>query len=595
MATMIPDDVEQFHTDGEALFYRFLVGVAKPDERFVAWYLPSVLGVEPDFILYHDEVGLIVLDGSSIRTHKSPLAQARDYVHKLLDRLRADKKLLSQDTEHRGKPKIPVSYGVVFPNIHKHEYLEKRLDRVIDPSSIFFWDDLHPQSDLCVDPSGTRFLQALKERFPPRFPFRLTREEAIHLRQLLFPSVSIETPVRGSSTGYTQHEARTRLLDHHQEVLARKLDAGHRLISGPSGSGKTLVLVCQAAFLLHYHPAVRRILFVCYNVTLAHYLRRLLAAQGVPFGVHGVEVMHFFELCARLTGEDIRYEGEPTSYYDFVVELALARLGPDTPRYDAVLVDEGQDFSDDMLRVVVGLVNPSTNILTIAIDEAQDLYRRTRVWKDLGIDIRGRRRELFTVYRNTHEIAALARCMLRAPRAEAAEERPVRQLSFFHEPLISHGPKPEVRPIEDYPQVATFVAQTIRALAAARTYPLSEIAILYLTKSLPGESLSLPTVLQSALDGEGVLCRWASEDYRARRAYDISADSVALSTVHSAKGLDYACVLLLGGDTAESGERWSDEQLESLVYVGITRARRQLVIPYVQRTPPIERVLACLG
>ena len=43
-----------------------------------------------------------------------------------------------------GNPKIPLSCGVVFPNINKYEYREKGLEKVIGNDKIFFWDDLQP-------------------------------------------------------------------------------------------------------------------------------------------------------------------------------------------------------------------------------------------------------------------------------------------------------------------------------------------------------------------------------------------------------------------------------------------------------------------
>ena len=72
------------------------------------------------------------------------------------------------------------------------------------------------------------------------------------------------------------------------------------------------------------------------------------------------------------------------------------------------------------------------------------------------------------------------------------------------------------------------------------------------------------------------MSQWVSEDYRAKRAYDITTDKVSISTIHSAKGLDYACVFLLGLDGLPSAS-WSEEQIRRLVYVGITRARHRLV------------------
>jgi hypothetical protein len=39
MATMIPNNVEEFRTEGEGAFPKFLQSVAKPDSRYVRWYL----------------------------------------------------------------------------------------------------------------------------------------------------------------------------------------------------------------------------------------------------------------------------------------------------------------------------------------------------------------------------------------------------------------------------------------------------------------------------------------------------------------------------------------------------------------------------
>ncbi len=62
MAMTIPPDVEQFTTDGKHQFYRFLEAVAKPDREFLVWYCPDVEEREPDFILYHDRIGLLIFE-----------------------------------------------------------------------------------------------------------------------------------------------------------------------------------------------------------------------------------------------------------------------------------------------------------------------------------------------------------------------------------------------------------------------------------------------------------------------------------------------------------------------------------------------------
>jgi hypothetical protein len=186
MATMIPSDVDQFTTDGERQFYRFLERVARPDSRYLSWYLPDIRGKEPDFLLFSDEVGLVIFEvkdwalgqireadpqyfvldmGGKTEKRRNPFLQAREYFAEVMNRIKEDGFLLSSDPRFQGKVKIPVNCGVVFPNINKYEYREKGLDRVIDPEKIFFCDDLHPQSDHWADPSGRCFLDALKKMF----------------------------------------------------------------------------------------------------------------------------------------------------------------------------------------------------------------------------------------------------------------------------------------------------------------------------------------------------------------------------------------------------------------------------------------------
>ncbi len=39
MATMIPNDIGEFETEGERAFYKFLEGVAKRDAHYLCWSL----------------------------------------------------------------------------------------------------------------------------------------------------------------------------------------------------------------------------------------------------------------------------------------------------------------------------------------------------------------------------------------------------------------------------------------------------------------------------------------------------------------------------------------------------------------------------
>jgi len=92
--------------------------------------------------------------------------------------------------------------------------------------------------------------------------------------------------------------------------------------------------------------------------------------------------------------------------------------------------------------------------------------------------------------------------------------------------------------------------------------------------------MNLPRLLEEALEKKGLMHNWVSEDYRSKRSYDVTADSIPISTIHSLKGFDYACVFALGIDWLVPGHRWTEEQIRKLAYVAVTRAREQLFIPY---------------
>lgn len=342
---------------------------------------------------------------------------------------------------------------------------------------------------------------------------------------------------------------------------------------------------------MRYNPSIRNILFVCYNITLVNYLKRLLSEKHLPLGYDGVEVLHFFELCGKITGDDIAYEKADTEYYDLVIQDTLEKLPGCPLKYDAVLVDEGQDFSDDMLKIVMSLLNPATNHFTIALDENQNIYRQRRNWKELGIQARGRVHKVEWIYRNTQEIADLARAIVGDGHDPSTESAGSQKMLFPETFEAAHGESPEIRAFPDYAEIFAWVAERITALNGQDGYALSEIAVIYTMKSPDdGSDMNLPRLLEKALDKKGIIHNWMSEDYRAKRSYDITTNSVTISTIHSVKGFDYACVLLLGMDWMEPG-RWTEEQIEKLAYVAVTRARERLFIPYVAGNHLIRKII----
>jgi superfamily I DNA/RNA helicase len=75
--------------------------------------------------------------------------------------------------------------------------------------------------------------------------------------------------------------------------------------------------------------------------------------------------------------------------------------------------------------------------------------------------------------------------------------------------------------------------------------------------------------------------------------FDVTTDTVSLISIHSAKGLDFELVYLMGVDHIPSMKK-TPKNLLSLIYVAITRAKHRLIIPYVEETGFIRRMKECL-
>ncbi|MBN2061772.1 MAG: NERD domain-containing protein/DEAD/DEAH box helicase, partial [Deltaproteobacteria bacterium] len=419
MARMYPNEICDYEdaTEGEKKVFRFIKEAARPNEDFICWYEPPIgsSGKEPDFVLFSKRLGLLVievkdwtskqiisfnpnqftiLEGESQKKRTNPDKQAKGYVNALKNSLQNHAGFLSDNPRFQGNLKIPIGRMVVFPNMSRDEYAESRYKWFIASERALFKDDLDPTGEILCDETGNKFVKRIAEAFPFRFT-GLTQKEIEKLCFLIWPDVQIKLPLRHGA-GKERFQAEVRALDESQARLALHLSSGHHLIKGPPGSGKTLVLVYRCCNLFKFEPRVRRILLVCYNIALVAYLKRLVQECGAGIGDKKIHVAHFYELCEQILGESVHFENEDADYYDIVIQETLEKIHSGKSKldtFDAIFIDEGQDFNNEMLRVIMSMLRPSGD-LVIGLDSCQDLYRRTISWKSLGIQASGRTRHL---------------------------------------------------------------------------------------------------------------------------------------------------------------------------------------------------------
>jgi len=259
------------------------------------------------------------------------------------------------------------------------------------------------------------------------------------------------------------------------------------------------------------------------------------------------------------------------------MELQLIPSG----QYDAILVDEAQDFAPTWFEVLKRMVNSETGVLFMAADSAQRIYQKF-AWKALGLHVVGRTRILRRAYRNTFEIMQTAYEMI--CRNEILLQELQEQEEQLLDPDISetamrHGDYPTLIGCSDTLAEERLLIRQIQETLRDGVKA-GEIAVLTRRYS---EMMSLKAVLQRA----GIAAHIVQE------TNGETPEGVAVCTLHSAKGLEYRVVFITNLDAMfdtdglRRKEGLNDFEANELrlLYVGMTRARDKLNMTYRTRLP----------
>ncbi|WP_127805406.1 3'-5' exonuclease [Hydrogenophaga sp. NH-16] len=566
----------------------------KLDADYLLWYDVAVgpKHQHPDFVVMHPRRGILILEVKDFRlstliqankqtwdihgelgpkTIPNPLEQARQYAHQVVHALERDPQLVQPEGRHQGKLAFPWSYGVVLPNITRAQFDKAELAHAIEPHRVICQDEMGEQ----VEP------EALQSRLWDMFPFMMggvmSLPQMDRVRWIMFPEVRVQVTgeLFDDADEVAELPSIMRVMDLQQEQLARSLGDGHRVIHGVAGSGKTMLLGYRAEHLAKAQTAASKpILILCYNEPLARQIARVMAAKGIADRVHAV---HFHKWCRQQLvayGQDLPPQNLPwDAFFEDMVQRVITgvdRRQIPSGQYQAVLIDEGHDFAPEWLRLVVQMVNPTTNSLLVLYDDAQSIYDRTQKsknfsFKSVGIQAQGRTTILKINYRNTRQILQTA--SLVAADLLTAEDKDDDGVPLLKP--VSCGRDGEAPLIIRLPTLREEVAQVAELLATAHRegHAWADMAILCRH--------------HSEMDICAEFLRKRKLPYQLRRnsssVFDPAHDSIKVMTLHVSKGLEFPVVALVGaGRMPAEGE---DEREDArLFYVGATRATQRLVI-----------------
>lgn len=350
-----------------------------------------------------------------------------------------------------------------------------------------------------------------------------------------------------------------------------------RRFRAPAGAGKSFVLGSRAASACAHD---KKTLVCCFNITLTNYLYEIVSNRAPKDKRSHFVCRHFHSLIADMeVGLGLRAarkkrrketEGE---IQDSCQPLNAARMhelqailsGDWT--FDAIYVDEAQDFHVEWLEFLVSLLRPGGEMV-IAADFKQNIYNSAGASEATPrLPFRGRWRQI----------------------SDVSERIPGNLVPWLNKFATDH----EIGDPEDLPMVPRqtsfeFASMTRWKNFESETSALSEVCKLVQwlktkhSKSPEAIALLVPThqlgsalvnALSTTFGTESVDDVFGDTHRKKKRRMYMSGGRLKASTIHSFKGWDIETVILLW----QAGRTSQDNQ-KALLYAGITRAKVNIFV-----------------
>nr|WP_281383899.1 3'-5' exonuclease [Promicromonospora sukumoe] len=236
-------------------------------------------------------------------------------------------------------------------------------------------------------------------------------------------------------------------------------------------------------------------------------------------------------------------------------------------RYKHIVVDEAQDLTPEAIRSLAAAIPPDGS-LTLFADYAQQIYGQRVSWRSCGLAV-GKVETFIDNYRNSPEIARLAIALANMPHFKDSAD-----LVEPRAPIRAAGAKPTLIACGSSDDEALVVRDAVQS--AGRT---ARVGILTRTRAEARAAIAevRRTTRVTMLHENNSIATWQAPS------------GVYAGTYHSGKGLEFDVVVLpycsdgrrphadtiaaFGPDEAASRE-------SRLLYVGVTRARDELIISH---------------
>ncbi len=343
----------------------------------------------------------------------------------------------------------------------------------------------------------------------------------------------------------------------------------HQRLRGVAGSGKTLVIAQRAANLASQG---KKVLILTFNITLWHYIKDIVQRARYGFHWEQIEFNHFHGFCKNYIDENEckwpENSNDKKNFFDvtipdMIINLMKKGVNKKNRKYDAILIDEGQDFTKKYYEMLCLFLTDNDEILLVA-DENQNIYCRELGWLEnmKGTKFRGRWRELKESYR-------LPLPILR--QANKFAELFLPKIGLIPE-MINHSlfdPRLIWRNVKDFSESKEKIFIAFKWLTKKYNIHPSDIVILVSTNE---EGRELKKFFEDRHFEINDVFEEKDGSKKNKYSFWMGDSRVKMSTIHSFKGWELLNVIIL------TPENENYPNIDYLMYVAITRTRENLIV-----------------
>jgi superfamily I DNA/RNA helicase len=233
--------------------------------------------------------------------------------------------------------------------------------------------------------------------------------------------------------------------------------------------------------------------------------------------------------------------------------------------YCGIVIDETQDLGPQALKLLRAMIHRDANDLFFVGDGHQRIYTRNRAaMSKCGIDIRGRSRKLYLNYRTTDEIRRAAVAILEGCEVDDLDDGHDETRRYKS---LSHGPSPLVIDANSMEDAVSLAIANVKK---------------WRDEDADGHINSTCVIASSQIVRDSLSRQFSEADYATSvidATQNLSADVKAIhfATMHRAKGLEFDRVIVVT-PAGYLGDPKETEQTRKLIYVALTRAKREALL-----------------